>query len=169
MWRKINDHFQDSPQRLEVAKAFIRHGFSVAEPGDIRCGDIHIPLKSVGDALGVDRRTVRATTQDICDDAELFTFFSRLEPAGASLEKVSRSLGYGVVTIYVESPENPGILSEVTSTIAGYGIAIRQVLAEDVAIYQQPCLKVITEERLPGAAIDVLTDIQGVSKVIIMA
>jgi len=38
--------------------------------------------------------------------------------------------------------------------IAGYGIPIRQVLAEDVAIYQDPCLKVITEEPLPGRVIE---------------
>ena len=76
-------------------------------------------------------------------------------------------LGYGVVTIYVESPDSPGIISEVTSMIAGYGIAIRQVLAEDVAIYQDPCLKVITEDPLPGRVIETLADIKGVRKVII--
>jgi predicted regulator of amino acid metabolism with ACT domain len=76
-------------------------------------------------------------------------------------------LGYGVVTIFVESPENPGIISEVTSMIAGYGIPIRQVLAEDVAIYKDPCLKVITQEPLPGRVIETLADIKGVRKVII--
>ena len=80
---------------------------------------------------------------------------------------MSRVLGYGVVTIFVESPENPGILSEVTSNIAGYGIPIRQVLAEDVAIYEQPCLKVITQEPLSGKVIETLTAIKGVSRVII--
>jgi len=167
MWRTIVDHLSESPQRLKVAEAIVRHGFHVERPGVIKCGDIRIPLKSLGNALGIDRRTVRATTEDICEDEELCEFFSLLRPAGPSLERVRNVLGYGVVTIFVESPDSPGILSEVTSMIAGYGIPIRQVLAEDVAIYQDPCLKVITEEPLPGRVIETLADIKGVRKVII--
>ncbi|MHA1907564.1 MAG: hypothetical protein ACW98Y_09745 [Candidatus Thorarchaeota archaeon] len=167
MWRRIVDHFRDSPSRLSVAQALVRHGFRVEAPGVVKCDRIRVPLKSIGDALNFDRRTVRATTEDICKNPELLSFFSQLLPAGPSLEKVSRVLGYGVVTIFVESPENPGILSEVTQTIAGYGIPIRQVLAEDVAIYEQPCLKVITQEPLPGRVIETLTSIKGVSRVII--
>jgi predicted regulator of amino acid metabolism with ACT domain len=167
MWRTIVDHLSESPQRLKVAEAIVRHGFHVEAAGVIKCGDIRIPLKSLGDALGIDRRTVRATTEDICDNEELCEFFSLLRPAGPSLELVHSVFGYGVVTIFVESPGSPGILSEVTSMIAGYGIPIRQVLAEDVAIYQNPCLKVITEEPLPGKVIETLTDIRGVKKVII--
>jgi predicted regulator of amino acid metabolism with ACT domain len=167
MWRTIVDHLSESPQRLKVAEAIVRHGFHVESPGVIKCGDIRIPLKSLGTALGIDRRTVRATTEDICENEQLCEFFSLLRPAGPSLELVRGVLGYGVVTIFVESPDSPGILSEVTSMIAGYGIPIRQVLAEDVAIYQEPCLKVITEEPLPGRVIETLADIKGVRKVII--
>jgi hypothetical protein len=167
MWRRIVEYFKESPQRLRVAQAIVRHGFHVDSPGSIKCGEIRIPLKSMGTALGIDRRTVRATTEDICEDDELCEFFSMLRPAGPSLEMVRNVFGYGVVTIFVQSPQNPGILSEVTSMIAGYGIPIRQVLAEDVAIYQDPCLKVITEEPLPGRAIETLTGIKGVRKVII--
>ena len=167
MWRTIVDYLSESPQRLKVAEAIVRHGFHVEAPGVIKCGDIRIPLKSLGSALGIDRRTVRATTEDICANEQLCEFFSLLRPAGPSLELVRSVLGYGVVTIFVESPDSPGILSEVTSMIAGYGIPIRQVLAEDVAIYQDPCLKVITEEPLPGRVIETLAAIKGVRKVII--
>lgn len=167
MWRTIVEHFHDSPQRLAVAQAIVRHGFRVEEPGIIMCDMIKIPLKAIGDSLGVDRRTVRATTEDICEDENLCKFFRGLMPAGPSLEKVSKNLGYGVVTIFVESPENPGILSEVTSTLAGYAIPMRQVLAEDVEIYQEPCLKVITQGPLPGKVIETLSNIKGVTKVII--
>ena len=167
MWRKIVDFFRDSPQRLEVAQAIVRHGFCVNGPGDIRCRDIRIPLQCLGNALGIDRRTVRATTEDICSDSNLCKFFKELRPAGPSLEGVRRVLGYGVTTIMVESPENPGILSEVTSMIAGYGIPIRQVIAEDIEIYPEPCLKVITQKPMPGRVIENLAAIKGVRKVII--
>jgi predicted regulator of amino acid metabolism with ACT domain len=167
MWRTIVEFFKESPQRLRVAQAIVSHGFSVDGPGEIRCGDIRIPLQSLGNALGIDRRTVRATTEDICTKKDLCEFFKELRPAGPSLEGVRRVLGYGVVTIFVESPENPGILSEVTSMIAGYGIPIRQVIAEDVAIYPEPCLKVITQNPLPGRVIETLAAIKGVRKVII--
>jgi predicted regulator of amino acid metabolism with ACT domain len=167
MWRMIVEFFKDSPQRLRVAQAIVSHGFSVDGPGEIKCGDIRIPLQSLGNALGIDRRTVRATTEDICTKDDLCKFFKELRPAGPSLEGVRRVLGYGVVTIFVESPENPGILSEVTSMIAGYGIPIRQVIAEDVAIYPEPCLKVITQNPLPGRVIETLAAIKGVRKVII--
>jgi predicted regulator of amino acid metabolism with ACT domain len=167
MWRTIVDYLSESPQRLRVAEAIVRHGFHIEGPGVIKCGNIRIPLKSLGMALGIDRRTVRATTEDICEDDKLCEFFSLLRPAGPSLENVRDVLGYGVVTIFVDSPETPGILSEVTSMIAGYGIPIRQVLAEDVAIYKDPCLKVITQDPLPGKVIETLADIKGVRKVII--
>lgn len=168
MWRRIVDYFKESPQRLRVAQAIVRHGFHVDKPGSIKCGEIRIPLKSLGMALGnIDRRTVRATTEDICQDPELCEFFKKLRPAGPSLERVSSVLGYGVVTIFVESPETPGIISEVSSMIAGYGIAIRQIIAEDVSIYEEPCLKVITQNPLPGRVIETLASIKGVRKVII--
>ncbi|MFX0108625.1 MAG: amino acid-binding protein [Candidatus Hodarchaeota archaeon] len=167
MWKEIVEYFEDSPQRLRVAQAIVRHGFNIEGAGVVKCGDIRIPLKALGDSLGIDRRTVRATTEDICQNEVLCEFFKRLQPAGPSLEKVREVLGYGVVTIYVESPQNAGILSEVTSIIAGYGISIRQVLAEDIEIYEEPCLKVITHEPLPGRVIENLAAVKGVSRVII--
>lgn len=169
MWKQIVECFKDSPQRLKIAETLIRHGFHIEGPGVVKCGNIRIPLKSIGDSLTpkVDRRTVRATTEAIWEHPELCEFFKLLRPAGSSLEKVSKIFGYGVVIIYVESPDTPGILSRVTATIAGHGITIRQVVAEDVAIYKEPCLKVITEDPLPGSVIEILTEINGVSKVII--
>jgi len=167
MWEKICDKFEAYPQRLVVAQEIVRHGLRIEAPGVVKCGDIGISLTAIGEAVGVDRRTVRSLTEDVCADEELCEFFSRLQPAGPSLENVCEVFGYGFVKIYVESPENPGILSEVTATIAGYGVAIRQVLAEDVAIYQKPCLKVITQEPLRGAIIETLSNIKGVTRVII--
>ncbi len=169
MWNKITEYFEDSPQRLKIAEVLIRHGFHIEAPGVIKCGEIRIPLKAIGDSLKpkIDRRTVRAVTEHICENPELFEFFRLLRPAGSSLEKVSKIFGYGVITIYVEAPEKSGILSTVTATIAGKGITIRQVVAEDVAIYENPCLKVITEEPLPGSVIEILSQIEGVKQVII--
>jgi len=167
MWQKIVERFNDMPLRLKVAKALICHGFHIEAPGVVKCNEVRIPLKAIGDALDVDRRTVRATTEDVCNDEEIFKFFSLIRPAGASLEKVAKLFGYGVVTIYVESPENPGILSQVTSTISGHDVSIRQVLAEDIAICEEACLKVVTENPMKGAAIEALTSIPGVSRVII--
>jgi len=170
MWRMIVDFFRESPQRHIVAQAIVRNGFRVEGPPTdpvIKCGDIRIPFKSLGSALGIDRRTVRATAEDICSNTELCDFFRNLRPAGPSLEGVRHVFGYGVVTIFVESPETPGILSEVTARIANNGIPIRQVLAEDVAIYEEPCLKVITQNPLPGRVIETLSEIKGVRKVII--
>ncbi len=167
MWQILARKFHDTPQRLKVAQTIIRHGFRVDGPGDVRCGDIRIPLKAIGDALNIDRRTVRTTTEIIASDPELQPFFSRLKPAGPSLEQVAHLFGFGMVTIFVRDPENPGILADVASAIAAYGIPIRQVIAEDAGVYAEPCLKVITQEELTGSMINSLTDIKGVSRVII--
>ncbi|MHA1770050.1 MAG: amino acid-binding protein [Candidatus Thorarchaeota archaeon] len=167
MWQLLAKRFHDSPQRLRVAQAIIRHGFRVAGVGDVRCGDIRIPLKSLGDAFRIDRRTVRATTEIISKDPELQPFFANLKPAGPSLERVAHLFGFGIVVIFVKDPENSGILSEVATTIASYGISIRQVIAEDAGVYSEPCLKVITQEELSGGIINALTGIRGVSRVVI--
>ncbi len=167
MWQEIVARFRESPQRLKVAQAIITHGFRVEAPGVIKCGSIRIPLKALGEALGVDRRTVQITTESICKEPRLSQFFSRLQPAGSSLERVVKLMGYGGVTIYVVAPETPGIISEVTTTIAMHNIAIRQIIAEDVAIYEEPCLKVVTATPLPGEVIHELTLIKGVERVVI--
>ena len=88
MWRTIVDHLSEYPQRLKVAQAIVRHGFHVEKHGVIKCGAIRIPMKSLRNALGIDRRTVRATTEDSCEDEELCERFSLLIPAGPSLETV---------------------------------------------------------------------------------
>ncbi|RDE13793.1 MAG: hypothetical protein C4K47_05605 [Candidatus Thorarchaeota archaeon] len=161
------EFFHESPGRLKVAQSILTHGFRVESPGVVKCKSIRIALKSIGDGLGIDRRTVRSTTEAICSNPKMLELFSRIEPAGPSLEKVSKVFGYGVVKVYVESPQLPGILSEVASTIAGYSVPIRQVIAEDVAIYEEPCLKIITQEPLSGSVIDSLREIKGVSRVVI--
>ena len=70
----IVELFKFCPQRLRVAQAIISHKFTIDGPGKIKCGNIRIPLQSFGNALNIDRRTVRATTEDICNNQVLYDF-----------------------------------------------------------------------------------------------
>ncbi|MEM4735796.1 MAG: hypothetical protein QXS20_08800 [Candidatus Thorarchaeota archaeon] len=167
MWQYVTDSFRDSPKQLRVAQALIQHGFRVDGPGVIKCRQVRIPLVALGEALNVDRRTVYATTKRIHSDERLRLLFSSIEPIGSSHEKMARMMGHGVVVIHVESPQRAGVVAEVTSVIASHGIAIRQIVAEDVGVYEEPSLRVVVESALPGSVISALASIRGVKKVAI--
>jgi predicted regulator of amino acid metabolism with ACT domain len=76
-------------------------------------------------------------------------------------------MGYGVLEITVLDPSAPGIVHRVTSEIAGRGISIRQVVADDPRFYDPPMLTIITEEPLPGDLLRTIKEIEGVDQLII--
>lgn len=155
MLRQIKNVLMRGDKKSKVIRYLIKYGLSVNENGEILCGSIKIPYSSLARAAEVDRRTVRKAVEEILNVPHLKSFFSRIEPAGPSLRKVARLLGYRCLIIE-PIRDQPGILALVSSALAKRNINIIQVIAEDPNIYPQQKLYVITEGEVPGEVIDEL-------------
>ena len=166
MWNEIKKHFEDSPSKLKVAKLFVEMGIRIDERCRIYVGEIELSATKIAEATNVDRRIVRETAQGILESPELRRLFLNLQPAGPLLKGVSKYLGYGVVEIRAE-PKAVGVIAQATNLIAGKGISIRQILAEDAEIYPDPKLIIITEKPLPGELLPLLLKIPSVTQVTI--
>ncbi len=152
MWEKIRRAFRRSGKKLEIAKLMITYGLSVNEMEEILCGTLRIPHTSAAKACGTDRRTVKETVRTILGDPELREFYRNLEPAGSSLKRVSRLMGYRCLTIET-TKDQPGIIAGVSSSLAKRNINIVQIVAEDPNLYPQPRLYIIVSGDVPGEAL----------------
>ncbi len=154
MHKKIEEAFSGFPSRKIVAEAMLRYGLRVDEKGEIYCAEIGIAPAKMARALGVDRRVVIETAEQIAKNAALLGIFSALRPT-AFIAGAARKLGFEVLEIEAE-PHGKGIISKVASVIAEAGIAIRQIVADDPDIYPNPKLTVVLEKALPGKSIEKL-------------
>jgi len=166
LWSKIAKHFEEYPGRLKVAKMLVELGLRIDPDGKIYCGPIEMDEAKIARALGVDRRTVKATAKSILEDDFLREIFSKLKPSGAFLRDVAKLLGYGVIEIYADS-RMKGILAGAAQAIARRGISIRQAVADDPDLHPEPKLTIITEKPIPGDIIPELLRIEGVNKVVV--
>ncbi len=164
---KLRRKFEGQETRLRIAEAIIENGLRIAEDGKIYCGDFEIPHSKIAKALGVDRRTVKATVDSIIGDELLRDIFTRIKPAGPSMKDIAIHLGYSCVEIYVKDPSKPGIVSKITGLLAGYGVSIRQVIADDPQLVPHPKLTLITDGRIPGSIMDRISAVEGIEKVIV--
>ncbi len=153
VWIEVNKVFGSSDKKLAVIRTLLIHGLRVTEEG-IFCGEnIRIPYTSIATAIGVDRRTVVETIKEIISNDFLREFFRNIEPAGSSLRKVAKLLGYRVLIIETYE-DKPGILASVASALAEKGINIVQVIAEDPNLFKEPKLYIVTSSSVPGEVID---------------
>lgn len=166
MWEKIKQYFKTSPSKLKVSKIFVELGLSIGDGGKIYCGPIELAATKVAKALNVDRRIVKATAEAILGNTTLKHLFMNLKPAGPLLKDVAPYLNYGVVEIRAK-PAAIGIIAATSTLIAEEGISIRQILAEDAAIYPDPKLIIITEKPIPGELLSKFLKIPTVTTVAI--
>ena len=164
MWRIVEEALKSSPAKLKVARLLVEYGFRVSPEGDIYCGDVEIPDTKIAKAAGVDRRIVKETAKAILSDPRLREIFTKIEPAGALLKSIASLLGYGAVEIRAD-PQAVGVIARVANIIAGHGISIRQILAEDPELSPEPKLTVITSSPIPGEVVEELRKVPTVTQV----
>ncbi len=164
MWSKVAKCLENYPERLAVAKTLIKNGLCIKN-GNIYCDEIMIPTLRISRAANVDRRTVTQTVKMIQRDPELSVIFRNIRPAGPSLREIARTLGFGVVEIYVVDAKAPGILAQSATFLAEKGISIRQAIVDDPELTPEPKLTLIAEKKIPGELIPQILKVKGVSKV----
>lgn len=161
IWSRIERLFsrrekgRPAERSLKVIKTIIAHGFRIGRDRQVYCGDVRIPITSLAEACGVDRRTVRKAIEVVASDPKLRSFFENLEPAGPFLRKVSEMLGYSCLIVETFR-DQPGIIASVSSVLAKRGINIVQIVAEDPSLYEEPKLYIIAQGEIPQ---DVMSEI----------
>jgi predicted regulator of amino acid metabolism with ACT domain len=162
MWRQISDRLKEYPGRLKVARTLVELGLSVRD-GKVYCGDVEQSELKMARAIGVDRRTVKETSEFIESDPMLQPVFKGLRPAGPFLPNVAKFLGYRVIEIYAD-PHEVGIVAEATTLISKEGISIRQAVADDPDLTPEPKLTLVVEKEPSGEALQKMLKIPGVVK-----
>lgn len=164
MWKEIEEYFEDFPAQKKVAQFLLKKGFQVDEGGKILCGSVVIPHTNVAKELGLDRRAVDAAARRILKNEKLRNVYQNLQCV-AFLRDVAPVLKLGAIVITAEDASKPGIIGAVTSKIAKYGISIRQAIADDPYLTDEPKLTVITNKKIPGKLLEELKKIEGIKSI----
>jgi predicted regulator of amino acid metabolism with ACT domain len=164
MWREILAKFRRYPAQEKVVRLILERGFQVSERGRVVSGGIEIPHAQIAKELDVDRRVVDTTAAAIVEDEDLWKIFKNVRSM-TFLAEVAPVVGLGVIEITPVNAAQTGLLGEVASAVAEYGLSIRQAVSDDPFFVEQPKLTIITEAKIPGELVRLLMDIKGVRRV----
>ncbi len=135
--------------------------------GRIYCGDIEIKPNSLSRSAGVDRRVVLEVIKKIMEDDMLSKVFEGLRPT-ASFGSSATIMGFSVIEILPESAQKPGIVSGVLSIISANGINVRQVIADDPDLTEEPRATIVTETPIPNELLGDLKKVAGVKALVLL-
>lgn len=135
--------------------------------GRIYCGNIEIKPNSLARSTEVDRRVVLEVVHKIMDDEILSSFFSGLVPT-VSFGSSATVMGFSVIEIIPESADKPGIISDFLSVISSKGINIRQVIADDPDLVEEPRATIVTETPIPSDLLGDLKKVKGVKALVLL-
>lgn len=164
MWQEILDKFKRFPAQEKVIRLILQRGFQINDEARVVSGQIEIPHAQIARELDVDRRVVDTTAQAIRDDEALRRVFKNVHSI-TFLGDVAPILGLGVIEITPVDAAKTGLLGDVASAVAGFGLSIRQAVSDDPYFVESPRLTIITEGKIPGELVRLLMEIEGVKKV----
>jgi len=164
MFEEIMQQFEDSPSQQRVIRLLLERGFSVNDDGRVVSGGIEIPNTGIAREAGVDRRVVDTTTDAILEDDQLRRIFQNISQI-PSLMDLAPILDLTVLTIDVYDTQQPGIVADIASLIADWGISMRQTVSEDPEFAVDPKLHIVVEEELPGDLLNAIRRLDYVRKI----
>lgn len=164
MWTVIKKKFEKYPAQEKVIRLLLERGFQINSQGRVVSGSIEIPHVQIAREIGVDRRVVDATCEEILKDKVLAGIFNKVRTM-PFLRDVAPTLGLGVIIVTPEDASQPGILGSVATAVAERGISIRQAVTDDPYLTENPVLTIITDTKVPGELVDKLMKIRGVKGV----
>ncbi len=170
MWDYINKVFNNYPAERKVVQKMLKIGISVKILYDgpkLFCDSIEIKPNSMARALHVDRRVIVNMIQKIIDDHELFDFFSNLEPM-SNFENSGSKIGFGVIEIIPVDASMPGIIAGVMKVLADNGISVRQFIADDPDLVDNPRAIIVTTNTVTGDILNNIKTVNGVKAVLLL-
>ena len=124
----VEEYFKNFPARKKVAELLVELGISIRN-SKLYIGDVDVPVNSVAQVAGVNRKIVYHTIEFIEKTYELRNIFERFEPK-LSLAKVAPIMGWEVLEIEFKKPKYGCILEQIFRILSDTSCEIRQVLGE---------------------------------------
>ena len=165
MWDVIRKEFEGYPAQEKVARLLLEHGLCVKD-GSVLCGRIEQSYTALAKASGTNRRAVKATISTIEKSKFLAPIFSGLLST-CSFKNIATRMKWGMVEILPRDVTSPGIIAKVTGIIAEEGISIRQIIADDPNLNEDPKAFIITERPIPPRLLPKIKSVPGVQAVVI--
>lgn len=167
MWSKVRKQFSRQFVRSDVVRKMIECGMRVDRQAKIYVGDVEVDYTAIAKAVGVDRRVVKKTAEQIEANEILYTIFSKIKPLGASLVDVVGRLGYTAVIVDA-NPKAPGIMASVAGILSEEGLVVRQALADDPEMVPSAKMTLVVEGQLSGKALERLNALNNVRAITIL-
>lgn len=127
-------------------------------------GPLGVNIKEIVDSINektADFNGMQVPIKIIFDDKKNYNIEIGTPPTSAP------ALGLGVIVITPGDASRTGILGQVATAVAEYGLSIRQAVTEDPYLTENPLLTIITDDNIPGELIDELKKVPGVKGVTI--
>jgi len=170
MWDYINKVFENYPAEKKVIQKMVKIGISVRVLYDepkLFCDAIEIKPNSMARAFKVDRRVIVNMVDKIINDNMLYDFFSNLEPI-SNFENSGSKMGFGVIEIIPVDATMPGILAGVMKVLADNGISVRQFVADDPELADNPRAVIVTTHSVDGDILSRIKEVKGVKAVLLL-
>ncbi|MDV3244053.1 MAG: hypothetical protein LYZ66_02610 [Nitrososphaerales archaeon] len=167
MWPSVKKQFSRQIVRTEIVRKMIECGMRVSHDSKIYVDDVEVDYSALARAVGVDRRVVKQTAEQIRSNRFLYSIFSQTLPLGASLVNVVAHLGYTAVVVEAD-PKSPGIMSAVAAILSRHGMVIRQALADDPDMVPDAKMTLVLEGQLTGQAMEELNRLKNVKSIKIL-
>lgn len=167
VWPDIRAQFERQVVRPAVVKKMIECGMRVSDDEKIYVDDVEVDYLAVARAVGVDRRVVKQTVQQIRRNRFLYSIFSKTKPLGTSLVDLVSLLGYSAIVVEADA-KSPGVMAGVAEILSRHGMAIRQAVAEDPEMVPDAKMTLVVEGQLTGQALEELNGLKVVRSIKIL-
>lgn len=167
MWTNVRKQFDRQVVRPEIVRKMIACGMRVSDDEKVYVDDVEVDYTAVAKALGVDRRVVKQTAQQIRRNRYLYSLFSKTRPLGTSLVDVVSQLGYTAIVIEAD-PKSPGVMAGVAEILSRHGMVVRQAVAEDPEMVPDARMTLVVEGQLTGQAMEELNGLPVVRSIKIL-
>ncbi len=160
----VEEYFKNFPARKKVAELLINLGISVRN-SKLYLGDVDIPINSVAEAAGVNRKIVYHTIEYIEKTYELRSIFERIKPH-TSLDVVAPIMGWEVLEITFKKGKFGCSLERIFKIMSEHSCEIRQIIGERQLIDKSRVLIVI-EKPIKMEVIGDIRKIEGIESLTI--
>jgi uncharacterized protein len=167
VWPRIRAEFERQVVRPAVVRKMIECGMRVSDNLKLYVGDVELDYLAVSRAVGVDRRVVKQTAEQIRKSPYLYSIFSKTKPLGTSLVDLVSLLGYTAVVVEAD-PKSPGVMAEVAEILSRHGMVVRQAVAEDPDMVPEAKMTLVVEGQLTGQAMEELNGLKDVKSIKIL-
>jgi len=158
----VEEYFKNFPARKKVAELLVSLGISVRN-SKLYIGDVDVPVNSIAEVAGVNRKIVYHTIEYIEKTYELKNIFERLEPK-LSLSKVAPIMGWEVLEIEFKRPKYGCLIEKIFKILSDASCEVRQIMGER-QLLDKSKLTIVLEKPLKMDAVGEIRKLEGVDTI----